>query len=154
MKKSELARKVARKTRLSPGLPPTTWSRVVNQIIRALRRGEEARLPGLGETDSGKDWAFEQESDGTVEDLALPISRELRKSPTVEVDALGVFARDETGRITLARGTGPGSLWRMRWRTGMADRSFANGGVWIFALARPAQTPARPELAPPNSGRH
>ena len=42
-----------------------------------------------------------------VEDLARLISRELRKSPTVEVDGLGVFARDETGRITFSKGNRP-----------------------------------------------
>jgi nucleoid DNA-binding protein len=63
MKKSELARKVARKHSIEPGAAADHMDRVVNQIIRALRRGEEARLPGLGRLIPGKDWAFEQESD-------------------------------------------------------------------------------------------
>jgi hypothetical protein len=61
MKKSLLARKVARKHSIEPGAAADQMDRVVNQIIRALRRGEEAHLPGLGTLVPGKDWALQPE---------------------------------------------------------------------------------------------
>ena len=63
MKKSELIKKVARKHSIEPGAAADGIDRLVNQIIRALRRGEEAHLPGLGKLIPGKHWAFRQESD-------------------------------------------------------------------------------------------
>ena len=42
-----------------------------------------------------------------AEDLAGLICGGLRKSPSVEVDGLGVFTRDETGRITFSKGNRP-----------------------------------------------
>jgi len=63
MNKSEPARRVARRHSIEPGGAADHLDRVVNQIIRALKRGEEARLPGLGKLIPGKDWAFQQESD-------------------------------------------------------------------------------------------
>ncbi len=41
------------------------------------------------------------------EDLARLITGELRNSPSVEVDGLGVFTRDNTGRITFSKGNRP-----------------------------------------------
>ncbi|HZL57064.1 MAG TPA: toll/interleukin-1 receptor domain-containing protein [Bryobacteraceae bacterium] len=43
----------------------------------------------------------------TSEELALLISGELRKSPEVEIDGLGVFARDASGCITFRKGKRP-----------------------------------------------
>lgn len=63
MKKSELARKVARKHSIESGAAADSMDRLVNEIIRALRRGEEAHLPGLGKLIPGKHWAFQQDSD-------------------------------------------------------------------------------------------
>jgi nucleoid DNA-binding protein len=62
MKKSELTKKVARKHSIEPGAAADSMDRLVNEIIRALRRGEEAHLPGLGKLIPGKHWAFRQES--------------------------------------------------------------------------------------------
>jgi nucleoid DNA-binding protein len=63
MKKSELAKKVARRHSIEPGAAADRMDRLVNEIVRALRRGDEARLPGLGKLIPGKQWAFQQESD-------------------------------------------------------------------------------------------
>jgi len=63
MKKSDLAKKVARQQSIETAAAADRLDRVVNQILRALKRGEEARLPGLGTISPGRDWAFEQESD-------------------------------------------------------------------------------------------
>jgi nucleoid DNA-binding protein len=63
MKKSELIRKVSRKHSIEPGAAADRIDRLVNEIICTLRRGEEARLPGLGKLIPGKPWAFQQEPD-------------------------------------------------------------------------------------------
>ena len=63
MKKSELVRKVARKHSIEPGAAADSIDRLVNEIVSALRRGEEAHLPGLGKLIPGKYWAFQQDSD-------------------------------------------------------------------------------------------
>jgi nucleoid DNA-binding protein len=61
MKKSELARDVARRHGVEPGAAADQLDRVVNQIVQALRRGQSARLPGLGTLDPGKQWTFRPE---------------------------------------------------------------------------------------------
>jgi nucleoid DNA-binding protein len=63
MKKSQLARIVARKHSIKTGAAADQVDRAVNRIIRALRRGQEARLPGLGTLIPGKTWGFQQDSD-------------------------------------------------------------------------------------------
>ncbi|HZL57063.1 MAG TPA: HU family DNA-binding protein [Bryobacteraceae bacterium] len=63
MKKSDLAKKVARQQSIETAAAADRLDRVVNQILRALKRGEEARLPGLGTISPGKVWAFQQEND-------------------------------------------------------------------------------------------
>jgi len=65
MKKSQLARIVARKHSIQTGVAADRVDRAVNRIIRALRRGQEARLPGLGTLIPGKTWEFQpdRESD-------------------------------------------------------------------------------------------
>jgi nucleoid DNA-binding protein len=63
MKKSELAKKVVRKHSIEPGAAADSMDRLVNEIVRALKRGEEAHLPGLGKLIPGKYWALRQESD-------------------------------------------------------------------------------------------
>jgi nucleoid DNA-binding protein len=61
MKKFDLAREVARLRGLRTGDAADQMDRVVTQIIRTLRRGHPARLPGLGTISPGKEWTFDQE---------------------------------------------------------------------------------------------
>ena len=61
MKKSDLARDVARRRGLKTGDAADQMDRVVNQIIRTLKAGRPARLPGLGTITPGKPWTFKPE---------------------------------------------------------------------------------------------
>jgi nucleoid DNA-binding protein len=67
MKKSDLARDVARRRGLKTGDAADQMDRVVNQIIRTLKAGRPARLPGLGTITPGKKWTFKQERDERIE---------------------------------------------------------------------------------------
>jgi nucleoid DNA-binding protein len=61
MKKQQLAREVAKRHGVKTGHAADEMDRVVNQIIRTLKRGRPARLPGLGTITPGKHWTFQQE---------------------------------------------------------------------------------------------
>ncbi len=61
MKKAELANHEARRQRVAPGDAADQMDRVVNRIIRALRSGRPAELPGLGTIQPGKRWIFHPE---------------------------------------------------------------------------------------------
>ena len=61
MNKSELANHEARRQRVAPGNAADQMDRVVNRIIRALRSGRSAELPGLGTIQPGKRWIFHPE---------------------------------------------------------------------------------------------
>ena len=61
MKKQELARDVAKRNGLRTGDAADQMDRVVSQIIRTLKRGRPARLPGLGTITPGRQWTFQQE---------------------------------------------------------------------------------------------
>jgi hypothetical protein len=61
MKKSDLAREMARTNGGDPSDAADQMDRAVNRIIRALRGGKPARLPGLGTITPGKHWTFKQE---------------------------------------------------------------------------------------------
>jgi hypothetical protein len=62
-----------------------------------------------------------------AEDLAGLICGELRNSPSVDVDGLGVFTRDETGRITFSKGNRPRIFIAYAVEDSlMADRLFAD----------------------------
>ena len=61
MKKAELANHEARRLRVAPGSAADQMDRAVSQIIRALRRGRAAELPGLGTIEPGKRWKFHPE---------------------------------------------------------------------------------------------
>jgi nucleoid DNA-binding protein len=63
MKKSVLAKAVAKRNRLKTGDAADQVDRAVTQIIRKLRGGEAARLPGLGTIEPGKPWKFRPERD-------------------------------------------------------------------------------------------
>jgi nucleoid DNA-binding protein len=63
MKKSDLIRKMARQNGGDRGDAADRMDRAVTQILRTLRRGQRARLPGLGIITPGKEWTFEAEKD-------------------------------------------------------------------------------------------
>jgi len=48
MKKNEIAARLARQARVSPGAAADQLDRVVTEILKTLRKGENAKLPGLG----------------------------------------------------------------------------------------------------------
>jgi nucleoid DNA-binding protein len=58
MKKSELAKEMARRNGGDAGHAADQLDSVVNAIIRTLRSGKPARLPGLGTITPGKQWTF------------------------------------------------------------------------------------------------
>jgi nucleoid DNA-binding protein len=58
MKKSDLAKEMARRTGGDTGQAADQLDSVVNAIIRTLRSGKPARLPGLGTISPGKQWTF------------------------------------------------------------------------------------------------
>jgi nucleoid DNA-binding protein len=61
MNKSDLARDVARRRGVKTGDAADEMDRVVNQIIRTLKRGHPAHIPGLGTITPGKRWTFRQD---------------------------------------------------------------------------------------------
>ena len=58
MKKAELAAKLAEQTHLSEAEAADQLDRVVHAIVRNLRKGKPARLPGLGIFRPGDKWKF------------------------------------------------------------------------------------------------
>jgi len=68
MKKRELAQHVAELQGVGPANAADQVDRAVNKIIRALKNGHTARLPGLGTITpdagiSGRRWVFRREAD-------------------------------------------------------------------------------------------
>jgi nucleoid DNA-binding protein len=61
MKKSDLARDMAKHSGVKPGDAADQMDRAVTRIIRTLKGGRPARLPGLGTIIPGKHWTFKQE---------------------------------------------------------------------------------------------
>jgi nucleoid DNA-binding protein len=66
MKKRELAQHVAELQGVEPGKAADRMDKAVHKIIRALKNGQSARLPGLGtispQSAPGKRWVFRSES--------------------------------------------------------------------------------------------
>ncbi|HVW85198.1 MAG TPA: HU family DNA-binding protein [Bryobacteraceae bacterium] len=62
MKKPELISKVAREQGIETSMAADRMDRVVNQILRALKSGRAAHLPGLGTIRPGKRWVLDRES--------------------------------------------------------------------------------------------
>jgi nucleoid DNA-binding protein len=58
MKKSDLIRKMARQNGGDHGDAADQMDHAVTRIVRTLRRGKPARLPGLGTISPGKQWTF------------------------------------------------------------------------------------------------
>jgi Bacterial DNA-binding protein len=65
MKKTDLARAIAKENRIKTGDAADQVDRAVTRIIRTLRRGNPAHLPGLGTITPGKPWTFEPEAEVT-----------------------------------------------------------------------------------------
>lgn len=61
MKKSDLAREIARQRAVPTGDAADQLDRAVAEIVRRLRSGRAARLPGLGTILPGKPWTFRQD---------------------------------------------------------------------------------------------
>lgn len=66
MKKRELAQRVADERGVAPAAAADQMDTAVNQIIRSLRSGQSAELPGLGTITPragapGKKWVFRRE---------------------------------------------------------------------------------------------
>ena len=61
MKKPELAGEIAQRRGIPAGDAADQLDRAVTQVIRALRNGRPARLPGLGTLLPGKPWTFQRE---------------------------------------------------------------------------------------------
>jgi nucleoid DNA-binding protein len=62
MKKSDLARRLARDANLSNAAAADELGRVVHDIVKSLRRGVPVRLPGLGTFTPGKQPDFRFDS--------------------------------------------------------------------------------------------
>ncbi len=58
MKKSDLARILAKQSKVSRAEAADQLDRVVHEIINSLRQGHAARLRGLGEFTPGAQWDF------------------------------------------------------------------------------------------------
>jgi hypothetical protein len=58
MKKLDLAHEANRGNGGAAGHAADELNRVVNRIIRTLRSGRPARLPGLGTITPGREWTF------------------------------------------------------------------------------------------------
>jgi len=58
MRKPEIAKRMARQARSTVGEAADRLDRVVSEMVRKVKRGEPARLPGVG--------AFTRDQDGRV----------------------------------------------------------------------------------------
>jgi nucleoid DNA-binding protein len=58
MKKAELAKRLAKRSGVSPAEAADQLDRVVNGILTHLRKGQKALLPGLGTFTAGRSLRF------------------------------------------------------------------------------------------------
>ena len=58
MKKADLARRLAKRSGVSPAEAADQLDRVVNGILTHLRKGQKALLPGLGTFTAGRSVRF------------------------------------------------------------------------------------------------
>jgi nucleoid DNA-binding protein len=63
MKKSALAKAVAKRHKTKTGDAADQLDRAVTRVIQTLRSGQPARLPGLGTIKPGKPWTFLPETE-------------------------------------------------------------------------------------------
>jgi len=61
MRKKELAREIARKSGIPTRDAADQLDHAVAQIVTALRKGQAARLPGIGVLRPGKPWTLRPE---------------------------------------------------------------------------------------------
>jgi nucleoid DNA-binding protein len=61
MKKSDLARELARRNGVSTADAADQLDYAVSRIIRTLKSGRPARLPGLGTILPGRQWTFRRD---------------------------------------------------------------------------------------------
>jgi nucleoid DNA-binding protein len=61
MKKIDLARRLARAGRITKAEAADRLDSVIHNIVRSLRRGQSARLPGLGTFQPGSEPGFQPE---------------------------------------------------------------------------------------------
>ncbi len=59
MKKEQVARRLARESHMSPGAAADQLDRILNDLLKRVRNGESASLPGLGTFRSGRDQDFQ-----------------------------------------------------------------------------------------------
>lgn len=62
MKKSDLVREIAKRNGVAAGEAADLLDTAVTQVIRALRAGRPARLPGIGAILPGRRWTFRRDS--------------------------------------------------------------------------------------------
>ena len=67
MKKSDLIKDIAKRRSFKAGDAADEIDRVVTEIIRTLKCGHPAHLPGLGTITPGKQWTFQQEKPAGIE---------------------------------------------------------------------------------------
>jgi nucleoid DNA-binding protein len=61
MNKSDLALELACQQKTTPGEAADKLDQAVSQVLRKLRHGNPARLPGLGTISADKSWTFKPE---------------------------------------------------------------------------------------------
>ncbi len=59
MKKEQIARQLAKETRISSAAAADQLDRIVSDLFRRLRRGQAASLPGLGTFAPGREEDFQ-----------------------------------------------------------------------------------------------
>jgi len=64
MRKSQLATRLAKQAGVSAAEAADQLDHVVSQIIANLKKGESARLPGLGKFKPGPKWNFKFDREG------------------------------------------------------------------------------------------
>jgi nucleoid DNA-binding protein len=71
MKKEQLARRLAKESRLTKGAAADQVDRILTDLQKRMRRGQSASLPGLGTFRSGRnhDFQFDPDPPGIVPPL-------------------------------------------------------------------------------------
>ena len=72
MKKEQLVRQLAKESRITPAAAADQVDAILNAILKRVRKGQSASLPGLGTFTSGRKEDFQFERD-------LPVRRNVKK---------------------------------------------------------------------------